>query len=103
MRMAKRFSYRALDRTYFESFIAHVLAAALLRFQCVESEEVRGEASVYAYESGEEETCGSSRGLTLEQFFLLREERFGIGPYRTAALIMVTRFTSKAPAFKKKL
>ena len=34
------------------SFTAHVLAAPLLRFQCVESEEVRREASVYAYESG---------------------------------------------------
>jgi hypothetical protein len=49
----------------------------------------------------EEESCGSSPGLALEQFFLLREQRFGIGPHRSHALILVTRFTSKAPAFKK--
>jgi hypothetical protein len=66
------------------------------------SRNLRRETSAYAYESGEEETCGSSPGLALEQFFLLREERFGIGRHRCHGLILVTRFTSKAPAFKNR-
>ena len=86
----------------FQSCAAAILAAALLRFQRVESEEVRRETSVYAYESGEEETGGSSQGLALEQFFVLREKGFGFGPHRSHELILVTRFTSKAPAFKNR-
>jgi hypothetical protein len=98
------YAYKTTQTSFphYGSLIAYVLAAALLRFQRVESEEVRREASVYAYESGEEETCGSSQGLALEQFFLLREKRFGVGPHRSHELIPVTRFTSKAPAFKNR-
>jgi hypothetical protein len=98
------YAYKTTQTSYpnFGSFIADVQAAALLRFKGVESEEVRRETSVYAYESGEEETCCSPQGLAMEQFFLLRETTFGAGSHRSPELILVTRFTSKAPAFKNR-
>ena len=64
----------------------------------MESEEVRGEAAVYAYESGEEETGCSSQGLALEQFFVLREKRLRFDSHRFCELILILK--SKSPAFK---
>src|ERR1019366_10765223 len=44
----------------------------------------------------------TSQGLALEQFFVLREKASVFGPHRSHELILVTRFTSKAPAFKNR-
>jgi hypothetical protein len=68
-------------------FSSAVLAAPLLRFQCLEPKEVRRETSVHAYESAEEETSRSSERLALEQFFVLRKKGFRLGPHRSRPLI----------------
>ena len=45
---------------------AAVLAAALLRFQCVFANEGAGKTALHACESGERETGGASRRLAVE-------------------------------------
>jgi len=48
-----------------------VLAAAVLRLQCVHASEAEGEVGVYACKSGEGEAGGASAGLALEQLDVL--------------------------------
>ena len=50
------------------------LAAAILRFQCVEREEAAREIAVHACESGAEKAGATSEGLALEQLGALRGE-----------------------------
>ena len=47
-------------------FLAPLLAASLLRFQRLESDQVRREAPLHAHEPREKETGRSSQGLALE-------------------------------------
>ena len=44
-----------------------VLAAAVLRLQCVEREEEEREDKLHAFQSGEEGVGGTSAGLVMEQ------------------------------------
>ena len=52
-----------------------VLAGALLRLQRVDDEEARGEAPVYASQSGETGTGGIARAMALEQLSFLSSRR----------------------------
>ena len=78
--------------------IASLLAAALLRFQRLESDQVRRKASLHAHESDEEKIGGSSERLALEQFFFLREEGNWTGSHRYRTLIGARN--SKSPPLK---
>ena len=71
----------------FTPTLAAVLAVPLLRFQRLESDQVRRETPLHAYESSEEKSRRSSQGLTLEQFLILREEGVRIGSHRSYELI----------------
>jgi hypothetical protein len=51
------------------------LAGALLRFQCVDDEEARGEAEVYASQSGEARIGGIAGTMALEQLPFLSSGR----------------------------
>jgi REP element-mobilizing transposase RayT len=58
------------------SFLASILAAQVLRFQRVESEEESGKAPLHAHEPYEAKTCHPSERLALEQFLFLRNSGF---------------------------
>jgi len=51
--------------------IPTVLAATVLRLQCVEREEKEREDELHAFQSGEERTGNASEGLDLEQLWFL--------------------------------
>jgi hypothetical protein len=52
-----------------------VLAATVLRFQCVEREEKEREDELHAFQSGEARVGDTSEGLALEQLrFLLQDK-----------------------------
>ena len=52
-----------------------VLAAAVLRLQCVEREEEEREDKLHAFQSGEEGVGGTSAGLVMEQLWFLFQDR----------------------------
>jgi hypothetical protein len=52
-----------------------VLAATVLRFQCVEREEKEREDELYAFQSGEARAGDTSEGLALEQLRFLLQDR----------------------------
>jgi hypothetical protein len=62
------------------------LAAAFLRFQCVEFEEEGRKAPLHAHESAEEKTGRTSQGLALEQLFILLEFQTRVDPRRPRPL-----------------
>ena len=55
--------------------IPTVLAATILRFQCVERKEKEREDELHALQSGEERISGASEGLGLEQLWFLFQNR----------------------------
>ena len=55
--------------------IPTVLAATVLRFQCVEREEKEREDELHAFQSGEERAGDTSEGLALEQLWFLFQNR----------------------------
>ena len=55
--------------------IPTVLAAAVLRFQCVEREEEERENELHAFQSGEERVGGTSARLVMEQLRFLFQDR----------------------------
>ena len=81
--------------------LAAILAVPLLRFQRLESNQVRREASLHAHESREEKTRRSSQGLAVEQFFVLLEERTGLDSHRSHALRPSRESNVKSPALQK--
>ena len=54
--------------------IPTVLAAAVLRLQCVEREEEERENELHAFQSGEERIGDASEGLALEQLRFLYQD-----------------------------
>src|SRR6266446_6286142 len=58
---------------------ATVLAAEVLRFQRVQSQEEKGKTGVHARESGGARAREAPQGLAVEQFLFLREKRSRIG------------------------
>jgi hypothetical protein len=55
--------------------IPTVLAATILRFQCVERKEKERKDELHAFQSGEERTGKASEGLALEQLRFLFQDR----------------------------
>jgi len=55
--------------------IPTVLAATILRFQCVERKEKEREDELHAFQSGEERARDTSEGLALEQLWFLFQDR----------------------------
>jgi len=51
-----------------------ILAAPILRFQCVERQKAEGEAGIHACESGAKKARGTRQGLALEQLGALRRK-----------------------------
>src|ERR1019366_2711933 len=74
-----------------------VLAEAVLRLQCVESEEESRKAPLHAYEPAEKKIGRSPETLALEQFFVLLEFQIRIDPRRSRAL-RHTRSRNPAPS-----
>ena len=70
---------------------AAVLAAKVLRFQCVQSQKEKGKAGVHARQSGGEKAGLASEGLALEQFRVLHQGRGGVGPDRCGEFVSVQR------------
>ena len=58
---------------------ATVLAAEVLRFQRVQSQEEKGKTGVHAREPGGARAREAPQGLAVEQFLFLREKRSRIG------------------------
>ena len=52
-----------------------VLAATVLRLQCVEREETKREDELHAFQSSEERAGDTSEGLALEQLWFLFQDR----------------------------
>ena len=95
--LRRRYGLRHL---HFITCSCYRLAAALLRFQRLESSEVRRETPIHAHESVEKETGRTSPRLALEQFFLLREEGIRVGSHRSPELIWAWG-SVKSPALQK--
>src|SRR5665213_3183028 len=62
------------------------LAAPLLRFQCLESEEEGRKTSLYAHESAQKKTGRASARLALEQLCFLRRLEKRLDPRRSSPL-----------------
>jgi hypothetical protein len=58
---------------------AKVLAAEILRLQCVQRAEDQGEAGLHPHEPGEEEVGDAPQGLAVEQLGVLCKRRTGSG------------------------
>ena len=70
---------------------ATILATAILRFQCVESEEASGETRVHAHESGETRVGDAPEAVAVEQFLVLLEIETGIDSHRSREIGRETR------------
>jgi REP element-mobilizing transposase RayT len=77
--------------------LAALPAAALLRFQRLESNEVRREAPLHAHESAENKIGRAPPRLALEQLLVLCEEGIGAGSHRSGTLTRALPAKSKAP------
>src|SRR2546425_7050339 len=66
---------------------ATVLAAEVLRFQRVQSQEEKGKTGVHARESGGARAREAPEGLAVEQFLFLREKRSRIGGDRCSGFV----------------
>ena len=59
-----------------------ILAAQILRFQCLEREKGEGKTGVHACESRAKKIGESSEGVAVEQLVILREGRRGVAANR---------------------
>ena len=80
----------------------HLLAATILRFQCVEREEAERETGIHACKSGAEKVGATSERLALEQLDALCGEKWGenadrSGPRRRRRIIRLGEESKPAP------
>jgi Transposase IS200 like len=67
----------------FVRWAARILAAEILRLQCLQRAEDPGEAGLHPQQPGEEEVGDAPQGLAVEQLGVLRTGRAGSGHDRT--------------------